>query len=505
MKKFAALLYREMRLARKMNIWSLITMIGYTVMVWLSVLWVKSSPDAKDLTMLPTMTIIPFLILPFIGGIGGISYYGFKRDITVKWLDFSYTLPVSPNLRAVVSMAKKLIGLFSGLLIAVINAPFLCKTAGVKFGANLFSIGFLVICLSFAFAIVCDFFSLPSRTVEDLNKNNFKMTVCLAVLVVTIGAIMKNVLKIDGSIDYTAIKGEWLVWIIPLMLALTATDYFIVRHAFKSAYPGKTVVKVKHAVKEKSEPLSRCILSGFHYKEFTQNKGSLLILILVPFAASLFPFIAGIVDTLRGETTVTEMLDECTSTPYIMLMFVLQIMCASMIITGFWNGDDKKQHSYFVVSTPRGIRSYMYSKYVLTAVAAGLYMVSYIAANELLATVYYFVSGKEMTALGSLPIMLFFALLFMAMTDIPLTVRFGAKRGSYIKTTAMLVIATLAVTVFEKLPDSFKYKLVEGFVHIYQNNPDLIISVFCLITLAGFYGSYRLSCKLFLKGAEANG
>ena len=242
MKKFAALLYREMRLARKMNIWSLITMIGYTVMVWLSVLWVKSSPDAKDLTMLPTMTIIPFLILPFIGGIGGISYYGFKRDITVKWLDFSYTLPVSPNLRAVVSMAKKLIGLFSGLLIAVINAPFLCKTAGVKFGANLFSIGFLVICLSFAFAIVCDFFSLPSRTVEDLNKNNFKMTVCLAVLVVTIGAIMKNVLKIDGSIDYTAIKGEWLVWIIPLMLALTATDYFIVRHAFKSAYPGKTVV-----------------------------------------------------------------------------------------------------------------------------------------------------------------------------------------------------------------------------------------------------------------------
>ena len=167
--------------------------------------------------------------------------------------------------------------------------------------------------------------------------------------------------------------------------------------------------------------------------------------------------------------------------------------------------DDKKQHSYFVVSTPRGIRSYMYSKYVLTAVAAGLYMVSYIAANELLATVYYFVSGKEMTALGSLPIMIFFALLFMAMTDIPLTVRFGAKRGSYIKTAAMLVIATLAVTVFEKLPDSFKYKLVEGFVHIYQNNPDLIISVFCLITLAGFYGSYRLSCKLFLKGAEANG
>ena len=510
MKKFCTLYCREMRLARKTNILSLIIMILFSVMIFYVTIELRGSPSEENLSILPNMPHISFLILPFMGGMNGISYDCFKKDISVKWLDFSYTLPISPAIRAAVLLAKKLTGLFCGLMIAVLTAPFLCHAAGQKFESRLFSAGLLVICLVLFFGMITDFFSLRSRTIADLEKNSIKMGVCLTVIAFLSSAILKKFLNFKGA-DYSFFKGEWLLWLIPLTAALAAADFFIIKMVLKSAYNSSDKTEKLRADSSENHSLipEASLLSGFLYKEFTQSRKMLLILILLPFAGCLFPFAANITYSIRGSMTIGELFEESVSKPYILLTLTLGIVIASMIITGFFSGDDKKQWAYFVAASPKSIKNYMYSKYLLTFAAAGLYMVSYIISNELLATVYYFVTAKEMPPVSGLSPVIFYILLFMAMADIPLSVRFGVKKGSYIKTALILAFSILGTVIFCMLPYSVTKGFIEFLYKIYLNDTStvfmLCLSAFCLVSLTGFYCSYKVSCRLFMKGAESNG
>jgi hypothetical protein len=97
-------------------------------------------------------------------------------------------------------------------------------------------------------------------------------------------------------------------------------------------------------------------------------------------------------------------------------------------------------------------------------------------------------------------------LIFSNSIDIPLMFRFGQKKGSIIKTTAMLVIAIIAVIIWENIPYEWQdaiFNAVDGVLKGKANDEVLLITpISILICLAAYPLSYKISCKLFMKGVN---
>ena len=86
-------------------------------------------------------------------------------------------------------------------------------------------------------------------------------------------------------------------------------------------------------------------------------------------------------------------------------------------------------------------------------------------------------------------------------------IRFGQKKGSYIKTISMLAISTILVIVWANLPYSFVEKILQTIQDIREGKGNetimLAVSFMPLLCLTAYYASYKFSCKLFMKGVDS--
>ncbi|MDE6032003.1 MAG: ABC-2 transporter permease, partial [Oscillospiraceae bacterium] len=172
-----------------------------------------------------------------------------------------------------------------------------------------------------------------------------------------------------------------------------------------------------------------------------------------------------------------------------------------------FRGDDKKLWAYFVVSTPQGVKGFLYRKYVITVMMNLVYMASGIFADNLLATVNYFATGNELTtSMSSLYILGVFFLMSVSALDIPFTVRYGAKKGSIVKMIIMLSISTAAIMVYSLMPEAIQDKVTQVMIALYNGEANdalmLITSLLPYIILAAFLFSYKIACGVFMKGVN---
>jgi hypothetical protein len=171
-----------------------------------------------------------------------------------------------------------------------------------------------------------------------------------------------------------------------------------------------------------------------------------------------------------------------------------------------FSGDDNKLWAFFAASTPDGVKRFMYNKYVLCFAMTGLYMVMSIFSENLYDTIKFIITGKESSNITTVFIIIFYMLIFFNSIDIPLMFIFGQKKGSIIKTTAMLVIAIVAVIIWENIPYEWQdaiFYAVDGILKGQASDEMLLITPICiLLCLAAYPISYNISCKLFMKGVN---
>ena len=92
-------------------------------------------------------------------------------------------------------------------------------------------------------------------------------------------------------------------------------------------------------------------------------------------------------------------------------------------------------------------------------------------------------------------------ILFRAI-DIPFTYRFGSKKGSFIKLICMVILAILICAVLVLNVDNMD-RITEMVRKVFnENNSSLILSLGLIVCLALYYLSYRITCRLYLKGVE---
>lgn len=236
-------------------------------------------------------------------------------------------------------------------------------------------------------------------------------------------------------------------------------------------------------------------MNGLIYKDLYLNRKSLRMIFL--------PFLL-IPQTIMAQTVNNE--PDSSVFMSILIAELLIMFFGYMNISGMMKYDENRMWASFVVSTPQSARGQVASKYYFALIILiGTFFLSYI--YDILAT------AVRTDELSAVPLMtdLFSAVMLMVSVEIPFSIRFGSSGGNKYRAMLFLVIV-LAAIVYFLFGDISIFgnidRLVDRIIK-FMNGEDLpgavliLISLFPYFSAAMFYLSYRLSCRLYIKGIES--
>lgn len=239
-------------------------------------------------------------------------------------------------------------------------------------------------------------------------------------------------------------------------------------------------------------------MAGLLYRELVLNKKNLLGMALSEMAVSLLMFLPLIFkDDNPGlePSLITALLS--------VFVFIMAFLVLGMMTAAIFAADESKKWAYFITSTPMTDVSQIKEKYIFTLL---LYHVLFIW--------FYFLFVFLAAFGGSANIMVAFEMMWiMILTnaiEFPFIVRFGSKAGSNVKTAVMLLIMIIA---FEYIffGDLSMFGSADKFFEFIEKLSDssamedisiVLVAAFPYVSAGLYYLSYKISCKLYLKGAE---
>ncbi len=235
-------------------------------------------------------------------------------------------------------------------------------------------------------------------------------------------------------------------------------------------------------------------MAGLLYKELVLNKKNIISIAAAEIAISLVIFMP----IFDGVSEDADILVSLLSTVMIPMMFLSLGM-----IAGFFEVDETKKWAYFISSSPVTQTGHIRTKYfftflMYTALLVWCYYLSAFAA----------VLGGSINM--SIAIFMLWAMLIFNAVEFPFIVRFGTKAGGYIKSAFMIALMLIFIEYalfgdISAFSDSEKiFKFIERL-----SETTAISDIMCVLTaifpcaaFGLYYLSYKISCKLFLKGAE---
>ena len=524
MGKFRALLYREWRLNRKGLLCQGGMSLLYAGMLWATCLSSMQntgmSPEEQHAWM-ETMVQICGMAFAMLEGLLGLYVdYAYKADLETGWLRYSYALPITPRDRIFARMTRTGLCTALGMGFGLVNIVGLCAVTEVPFSAGYLVMQAAVLNIVLLSVIVNECFTLAARNTDQLKKLTqrggmvfFALSAAVVLCIYLFGRDRFEGLFGDdwGGIDLMRIFApRHLLWLLPLLLVLIACHYGVMYWRLCSAEGTHTWKRREKACKAEGGGIdNQSLFTGFFYKELRQNRQGILVVLLLPvFILVLIAVMIALTRWSNPEEMSGSLVAVFTSKGVRGAAAAVGAFIASSMLTGVFQGDDKKLWACFVTSTPAGVKGAMYYKYVLLFFMNVLYLAVWYVMDYALMTLRFFSLGEEIGGLLNLHVTLFFLLLFLSALDIPFIVRFGAKKGSIIKISMVIGISLLLVLVYALLPEEVQEKLINFVMNIYNGNMGngltLFLSVCPWIALSAYGISYKVSCKLFLKGGARN-
>ena len=516
MTAFRSLLFRELRISRKQHIleavatliFALYFLMAVVVMKQMKVSDFKSYEDMMlNRESIVFMAAVMMGVLPVTMALG--QHTTLKADLNSGWLRYSYTLPIEPSVRAAVNVTIKLVTTVVGVIFAIACTYLYCSISELSFHSYYLVIDAAALALGMLFAIPSDCIILSARSPEELKKKT-NLTGLMFTVVFLIPAYIFVKHYFSSGLDINGLTSKlrpvMLVWLIPLIAVFTAADYYAVRSRLSVPYSSANANKRTKSEKKAVITDTHDYPTGFWYKELKQNRLNIVIILILPLLCLILNFAMAYVMSRDGsEGDFKTLFNTGEARIFYYLTTALGAYVASSMVMSVFSGDDRKLWAYFTVSTPQSVKGFMYYKYVLCFALNGAYMVGSIFANSIYDTIYYAITGRENNSFTMVIFIIFFLILFNCAADVPLMVRYGQKKGSIINTSIIMSVSMLAIVGFVLLPEKAQDRIMKTFVSLRQGGGDkslLIMSIVMLLILAGYVLSYRISCKLFMKGVD---
>ena len=103
-------------------------------------------------------------------------------------------------------------------------------------------------------------------------------------------------------------------------------------------------------------------------------------------------------------------------------------------------------------------------------------------------------------------IIVFFMLILMNSFSIPMMLRFGEKKGGIINTIIILCLAIAAILILSLVPMEIQDKIFAWLANFLTNDftdlTVLLMGLFPVVSMGAYILSYKVSCKIFMKGVN---
>lgn len=188
----------------------------------------------------------------------------------------------------------------------------------------------------------------------------------------------------------------------------------------------------------------------------------------------------------------------------VVVAFVVCII-VSVIQTKIFSHDERRMWSYYMTSTPLMAKGQVLSKYYLSIGLSAVAMM-WLLICDMLVPIFTGQPGG-----GSLIyIAFFFGQTFGRAIEIPFIIRFGEKQGGSYKILFGVGIFFLIIVylLFGPLPNFSNPDFLEKIIDIFGNAELMSTGLLGFMAIAPYvimvmyYISYKISCKLYLKGVD---
>ncbi|MBQ6169875.1 ABC-2 transporter permease [Ruminococcus sp.] len=231
-------------------------------------------------------------------------------------------------------------------------------------------------------------------------------------------------------------------------------------------------------------------MTGLVYKEWKQNRWFILSMILCGLAP-LFVLLL-----MRGE------ISNIGNAPLRIGGLIAGFLVAGALQMLVLCGDDRKLWGYWITATPDGYKGFLRVKYEMIFAMVVLFLFSMQCVDRGYCAVAADMGITEIDEVSGIAVPLCFVQILFRAIDIPFVYRFGSKKGSFVKLICLIVLTIILLALLflntERLDT-----MIDACRKVFSvQNSSLILSVGLVVCLALYYLSYRITCRLYLKGVE---
>lgn len=496
MKKYKSLLYYEFRLNRKLNITRAVLFVISILSVVFLLMALKSEEiELSEMVMQMGMFVSFYNLYAFL-----MSSIDFKKEIDSGWLRCSFVLPFTIMERAATMILYNILSTCVVVISNLVCIAGFCAYTDTPFYSGYIVTQFLWIILFMILLIVNHFFIFSARTSDALMKMNTRSFV-LGMLVMTL--ILMVIAKVSGTdvsglmhyILPSNLSAGMLIWLIPLLLVLIAVHYAVIYYRLKRYDIERAIDrKKKQSYKADRIPLTHSFPKGYLYKEIKQYFKTIITIAVMPVLFSVLSIICVAINA--SDNMIEGSVLSVSTSPEMRVIPAAGILIILVILSAFFQEDDRKLWAYFTASTSGGTKAFLKSKYTFIFALNCLYFVCWCITDVVIRYLHNAVSGDKTGFLFDGGIAFFFLTLFLTAISIPFYVRFGTTKGSVIRIIALIVITIVICIIIYIFPDEVFVKMVEVIKNMMNNKMAALASLVTMIL------SYHISCKLFMKGVE---
>lgn len=236
---------------------------------------------------------------------------------------------------------------------------------------------------------------------------------------------------------------------------------------------------------------------GLLYKELILNKKQLLEMTAALILFSAVLFISPDNDT-QFSAEIFLMISLC--------IMVCMYLVVGMMQQGIFEADEIKRWQYYITASPQMAEGHIRAKYVFVFLISIIFATYCIYLNPLSAAVHdldYALPDVILLDLTCLQ-------LLIRAIEMPFIVRFGSKYGNYFRMVIGFT-TVFAVIVYGLFGDISMFGTLEEFItriaeliqeDKFSQGLTIFLRLKTLIVFVIYYLSYKLSCRLYLKGGE---
>ena len=231
-------------------------------------------------------------------------------------------------------------------------------------------------------------------------------------------------------------------------------------------------------------------MTGLVYKEWKQNRWYVLSIIVCGFA----PLIVLLI--MHDEIT------DIGDTPIRIGGLIAGFLAAGALQMLVLRGDDRKLWGYWITASADGYKGFLRVKYEMIFGMIVLLMFSVQFGDMGYCAVAADMGKADAMQISGIALPLCFVQILLRAIDIPFVYRFGSKKGSFIKMICLVTVAIILLAFLILNAERFDM-IIESCKNVINvQNSSLLLSVGLAVCLALYYLSYRITCKLYLKGVE---